>query len=116
METKTPQSLFPLIPDKRYLSIGEVSQWSGVGQHVLRYWESVFPQLQPMRRGNRRYYSQKDLEVVCSIYELLREKKYTIDGAQKRLNEKRQNSGLSDNKKIISGIRREMEEILKLLK
>ena len=53
------------IPNKRYFTIGEVSKICDLKTHVLRYWEQEFPQLDPIkRRGNRRYYQQKDLILV----------------------------------------------------
>ena len=49
----------PVIPAKRYFTIGEVSELCSVKPHVLRYWEQEFPQLKPVkRRGNRRYYQR----------------------------------------------------------
>ena len=49
----------PVIPGKRYFTIGEVSELCAVKPHVLRYWEQEFPQLSPVkRRGNRRYYQR----------------------------------------------------------
>jgi hypothetical protein len=50
----------PVIPGKRYFTIGEVSELCAVKPHVLRYWEQEFPQLNPVkRRGNRRYYQRQ---------------------------------------------------------
>ena len=50
------------IPNKRYFTIGEVSNICGLKAHVLRYWEQEFSQLEPIKKkGNRRYYQQKDL-------------------------------------------------------
>ena len=58
----------PVIPDKRYFTISEVSFLCGVKAYVLRYWEQEFPQLKPVkRRGNRRYYQQQDVLLVRQI-------------------------------------------------
>lgn len=74
------------IPDKRYFTIGEVSQLCDVKPHVLRYWESEFSQLKPCkRRGNRRYYQRKDVLMVRKIRTLLYEQGYTIGGARQQL-------------------------------
>jgi DNA-binding transcriptional MerR regulator len=74
------------IPDKRYFSIGEVSELCDVKPHVLRYWEQEFKQLHPLkRRGNRRYYQQKDVELVKQIRHLLYEQGFTISGAKQKL-------------------------------
>ena len=57
------------IPNKRYFTIGEVSSICGLKTHVLRYWEQEFSELEPIKRkGNRRYYQQKDLILVCLLY------------------------------------------------
>jgi hypothetical protein len=54
-------NVLPVIPGKRYFTIGEVSELCGVKPHVLRYWEQEFPGLNPVkRRGNRRYYKRQD--------------------------------------------------------
>ena len=79
----------PEIPEKRYFTIGEVSDLCMVKPHVLRYWEQEFPQLRPAkRRGNRRYYKQQDVLVVRDIRELLYQQGFTISGARGQLREK----------------------------
>jgi DNA-binding transcriptional MerR regulator len=71
------------------LTIGELSQELGVPQHVLRYWETRFPQLRPMQRaGNRRYYRPADVELARKIHRLLNQEGYTVRGVQKLLREK----------------------------
>src|ERR1043165_1552270 len=76
----------PPIPAKRYFTIGEVSELCDVKPHVLRYWESEFPSLKPVkRRGNRRYYQRHDVLMVRQIRGLLYEQGYTIGGARLRL-------------------------------
>lgn len=69
-----------------FRTIGELSEEIGVAQHILRYWETRFPQLKPMQRaGNRRYYRPADVELVRRINRLLNEEGYTIKGVQKIL-------------------------------
>ena len=76
----------PSIPHKRYFSIGETSALCGVESHVLRYWEQEFTQLRPMkRRGNRRYYQEKDIHVIRHLCHLLYERGFTIEGARNEL-------------------------------
>ena len=71
---------------KLYYSIGEVCEETGLESHVLRYWESEFPQLKPRKnRAGRRIYTDDDLAVVRRIQHLLREDKYTIEGARQVL-------------------------------
>jgi DNA-binding transcriptional MerR regulator len=70
-------------------TIGELSGELGVAQHILRYWESKFPQLKPMQRaGNRRYYRPADVELARRINRLLNEEGYTVRGVQKLLRDK----------------------------
>ena len=71
------------------LTIGELSQELGVAQHILRYWETRFPQLKPMQRaGNRRYYRPADVELARRINRLLNQEGYTVRGVQKLLRER----------------------------
>lgn len=73
----------PLIPGKRYFTIGEVSELCAVKPHVLRYWEQEFPQLKPVkRRGNRRYYQRQDVMMIRQIRGLLYDQGFTIGGAR----------------------------------
>jgi len=81
-----PSSSLPIIPAKRYFTIGEVSDLCGVKPHVLRYWEQEFTQLKPLkRRGNRRYYQHHEVLLIRRIRELLYEHGFTINGARNRL-------------------------------
>ena len=76
------------------LTIGELSSELGVAQHILRYWETRFPQLKPMQRaGNRRYYRPADVALAQRINRLLGEEGYTVRGVQKLL---RGSGGASD--------------------
>ncbi len=71
---------------KLYYSIGEVSEMTGLEQHVLRYWESEFDVLRPRKnRAGRRIYTDDDIATVRRIQHLLREEKYTIEGARRVL-------------------------------
>jgi DNA-binding transcriptional MerR regulator len=73
---------------KTYYSISEVCGQIGLEPHVLRYWESEFPQLRPKKnRAGNRAYRDKDIEVVRYIKHLLYEEQYTIPGAKKKLSE-----------------------------
>src|SRR6266851_936073 len=76
----------PEIPDKLYFKIGEVSELLGVEPYVLRYWETEFPVLQPKKSGTgHRLYRRKDVELLLRIKHLLKEKRYTIEGARQTL-------------------------------
>lgn len=73
-----------------YRTIGELSQEIGVRQHILRYWETRFPQLRPLQRaGGRRYYRPDDVALVRRIHSLLERDGYTIRGVQALLNKER---------------------------
>lgn len=71
---------------KLYYSISEVSKITDIEQYVLRYWETEFELLTPQKnRAGNRIYTNKDIRLILYIKELLREKKYTIEGAKKIL-------------------------------
>ncbi|MGK2284577.1 MerR family transcriptional regulator [Pedomonas sp. V897] len=74
---------------KAYRTISEVAESLGVPQHVLRFWETKFPAVKPLKRGgNRRYYRPEDVELLQVIHRLLHVEGYTIKGAQKLLKER----------------------------
>lgn len=82
------ETALPVIPAKRYFTIGEVGDLCGVKPHVLRYWEQEFSQLRPMkRRGNRRYYQHHEVLMIRRIRELLYDQGFTISGARNKLQE-----------------------------
>ena len=73
------------------LTIGELSRELGIPQHILRYWETRFPELRPMQRaGNRRYYRPADVELARRIHRLLNQEGYTVRGVQKLLRDRRE--------------------------
>jgi DNA-binding transcriptional MerR regulator len=110
-------SELPVIPGKRYFTIGEVSELCGVKPHVLRYWEQEFPQLKPVkRRGNRRYYQRQDVLVIRQIRSLLYEEGFTIGGARNKLGGDEGRSDVTQSQQIVKQVRLELEEILKLTK
>jgi DNA-binding transcriptional MerR regulator len=76
------------IPDKEYFRIGEVAKLLEVEPHVVRYWESEFRLVKPLRAESRqRLYRRKDIETLFRIKRLLYEERYTIAGAKQRLRE-----------------------------
>lgn len=75
---------------KLYYSISEVSRLTGLEQYVLRYWETEFDELSPQKnRAGNRIYSNKDITFILRIKDLLREKRYTIEGAKQILKDER---------------------------
>lgn len=76
------------LPDKLFFKIGEVAQLVGVRPHVLRYWESEFNALRPLKtRGSHRVYRRRDVELAVLLRRLLHEEGLTVSGAKKRLRE-----------------------------
>ncbi len=74
------------IPDKLYFRIGEVSELTRTKAFVLRYWETEFPLLRPVKsKSGHRLYRRKDVELIFQIRRLLYEKGFTIDGARRHL-------------------------------
>ncbi len=83
---RSAQNLYQ-IPDKVYFRIGEVSHLVGVDTHVLRYWESEFSLIKPVRsKSKHRLYRRQDVEFFFRVRSLLHEDGYTISGAKKYLN------------------------------
>ncbi len=75
--------------DDAFRTIAEVSAMLGVEQHALRYWESQFKQVRPVKRkGNRRLYRPSDIRLIAGLKKLLHEDNYTLKGAQKILGQK----------------------------
>jgi DNA-binding transcriptional MerR regulator len=114
----------PVIPDKLYFRIGEVARLCGLPAYVLRFWESEFPQLKPVKGSNgQRMYRQADVETLLRIKKLLYDQGFTIAGARQQLKDEskpaRKQSGLpfpprrssDDLKKVRQGL----QEILGIL-
>lgn len=129
MEDLVPKSASdPEIPDKLYFRIGEVAKLAGIKPYVLRFWESEFSGLGPKKSGTgHRLYRRKDVELVLEIKRLLYEKRFTIEGARKVLETKpkreparpatstRQTELFVGTSALYQEVRRELEEILKVL-
>lgn len=102
---------------KLYYSISEAADLTGVPAHVLRYWESEFPQLHPKKgRGGNRLYTENDLTLLSRIHDLLHNKKFTIAGARKQLE-----LGLEEvpaqesTTDVLTVVKHELREILELM-
>jgi DNA-binding transcriptional MerR regulator len=118
----------PEIPDKLYFKIGEVSELLGVEPYVLRYWETEFPVLSPKKSGTgHRLYRRKDVELLLRIKHLLRDQRFTIEGARQSLQaETRSRAPKPRAAKLVQRelfsvdplpeIRRELAGILEMLK
>lgn len=76
-------------PKSAFRTISEVAEDLGVATHVLRFWESKFSQIKPMKRnGGRRYYRPDDVELLSKIKYFLYDERYTIEGVQRLIKEK----------------------------
>jgi DNA-binding transcriptional MerR regulator len=115
----------PVIPDKLYFRIGEVAKLCKLPAYVLRFWESEFPQLKPVKSSTgQRMYRQRDVENVLRIKKLLYEEGFTIAGARQQLKVEskpaRLQSGLPFPKQVRSDglkkVRQGLQEILGMLK
>jgi DNA-binding transcriptional MerR regulator len=83
------------IPDKSYFRIGEVSRLLHVQPYVIRYWESEFKTVKPIRtRSDQRLYRHRDVEELLLIRELLYKENFTINGARKQLRKIRGEEGI----------------------
>ena len=101
------------IPDKVYFRIGEVSGIVGVDPHVLRYWESEFSAIKPVRgKSKQRLYRRRDLELLLHIKDLLHRQGYTIAGAQKII---QQGMGASCEQKHTGGTQTHPAEVVTIL-
>lgn len=107
----------PVIPGKRYFTIGEVSELCAVKPHVLRYWEQEFPQLKPVkRRGNRRYYQRQDVLTIRQIRSLLYDQGFTIGGARQQMTSEANTAQPDTQLNLLVGqVLTELEDLLALL-
>ncbi len=103
------------IPDKLFFKISEVCEIVGVEPYVLRFWETEFPSYAPEKsKAGHRVYKRKDVENVLRIKELLYDRGFTIAGARKQLS-KSKGSNKSDRDRVLSRVRKELQDILTLL-
>ena len=101
---------------KLYYSIGEVSKLFGVSSSLIRYWETEFSVLKPQknRKGDRRY-TKKDIEVIHKIYNLVKERGFTLDGAKKELKNKRSKPKSTEVIQKLQSIKNGLEKLKKKL-
>lgn len=103
--------------EKIYYSISEIAEMFNITQSNLRFWEKEFKQLKPKRnKGNTRFYTKDDIQVIKTIIYLVEEKKLTLDGAKKQLNQKK--DIVEKQQEIVErlrGIRKNLTDISKEL-
>lgn len=106
------------IPDKVFFRIGEVSRILQVEPYVLRYWESEFKSIKPMRtRSDQRLYKRKDVEALMTIKHLLYDEAFTIKGAKQYLAKMKSTESLHDEDvpKLLLEIKEELMKIKSLV-
>ena len=107
--------------EKAFRNISEVSEWLATPTHVLRFWESKFSQIKPIKRaGGRRYYRPKDMLIIGGIKQLLHIEGHTIKGAKQVFREKGLNYVVGLSKPLMSqdlgGTGSDKETITKVVK
>lgn len=114
----------PILPEKIYFKIGEVSEIVGVEPYVLRYWETEFELLKPSKAPSKhRLYKKRDVELLLDIKRLLYTEGFTIEGARKKLREAKKEEKdqlklpLADQKykSALIKVRKDLESLRKLL-
>ena len=110
------------IAQREYYSIGEVCDLVDLKPHVLRYWETQFPILNPSKnRSGNRVYQRKEIKLILLVKQLLYDEKYTIEGAKQKLDQLRRGGALQPtaatalDRDTIESLRRELAEIRDLL-
>jgi DNA-binding transcriptional MerR regulator len=88
---------------KLYYSISEVSRITDLEQYVLRYWESEFDELKPAKnRAGNRIYTNRDIKLILYIKKLLRDERYTIEGAKQVLKNYQPDTGFGEQLELIN--------------
>ena len=100
-----------------FRTISEVSNEVNIPAHVLRFWETKFPNINPLKRsGNRRYYRPEDIKLIIKIKTLLYDNGYTVKGVQKLLKENDNKNNEKNNiKEKLSSILKDIDNIIKKL-
>jgi DNA-binding transcriptional MerR regulator len=118
-----------LLPEQTFFTISEVGQLTGVKPYVIRYWETQFGALRPARRDSgQRKFTQKEVDAVLRIKDLLYEKRFTIAGAKRLLKQETrkgaaqlkldlgESAGATHTLTALRTARKDLEEALRLLK
>lgn len=101
--------------DKLYYSISEVAEMFDINQSNLRFWEKEFKQLKPKRnKGNTRFYTNEDIQVIKNIIYLVEDQKLTLDGAKLQLNQKKET--VEKQQELVERLKSIKLELLGILK
>lgn len=101
------------LPEKRYYKIGEVAKAFNVNASLIRFWEGEFDIIKPKKnaKGNR-LFTQQDIENFKLIYNLVKERGFTLDGAKQKLKQNPEKAG--DNQEIISRLEAVKAELINI--
>ncbi|MGQ0815570.1 MAG: MerR family transcriptional regulator [Gemmatimonadota bacterium] len=121
-ENEAVQRLPKPVAQKEYYSISEVCDLVGLRPHVLRYWETQFPLLNPSKnRSGNRVYQRKEIKLILFVKHLLYEEKFTVEGAKQKLEQLRKGDELQTetrkvlDKQMVGLLRAEMQHLTELL-
>jgi DNA-binding transcriptional MerR regulator len=110
------------IAQRAYYSIGEVRKLTGIESHVLRYWETKFDVLRPVKnRAGNRVYRPREIELILLLKRLLYQEKYTVEGARRKLAQMLRKGGLEAARKealgpeLLSHLRNDLQELMEIL-
>ena len=111
------------IAQREYYSIGEVCELVDLKPHVLRYWETQFPVLNPSKnRSGNRVYQRKEIKLILLVKQLLQVEKYTIEGARQRIDQLKRGGDIRNatahalDEQMVSVLRDELQALHTLLK
>jgi len=113
------------LPEKLFFKIGEVAEVAGVRASVLRFWETEFPFLKPVKSSSgQRLYSKNEVDLVLQVKHLLYDEKYTIEGVKKRITTKGKlaktedlfdSAAATDYGEVLKAVRNELKVLRNLL-
>jgi DNA-binding transcriptional MerR regulator len=121
-DEKAGHRLVEPIARKKYYSIGDACDLTGLKPHVLRYWETQFDVLHPHKnRAGNRVFLAKDIELILLVKRLLYQEKYTIEGARQKLDEMKSSGELGVERRgvmdleLLAGMKSDLQEVLLVL-
>ncbi len=113
------------IPEKLFFKIGEVAEAAGVRTSVLRFWETEFPFLKPVKSSSgQRLYSKNEVDLILQVKHLLYDEKFTIEGVKKRITAKGKliktedlsdGAAVADCSEVLKIVRNELKKLRDLL-
>ena len=97
---------------KLYYSIGEVSEITDIEPHVLRYWETIFNDLNPRKnKAGNRTYKEDDITFILKLKELIQEKKYSTAGAKKIMEGEETENEIANSEPLSAEVKKDLQEV-----